>query len=831
LFFFINSEIQRDQTPQPFDIAQFRDQTITAEKIDLLTNKIKTYGYDPGGYTNNVRELKGEKFLVRLDYNLNDKHKLTLRHSYTKGLNIDAPRSSISAINFYNRAITFLSTTNSTALELKSNLKSASNSLIIGFTNVIDDRNGTGSPFPSISIRTGQFTTINFGTEPFSAANKLTQNIFTITDNFSIYKGKHTITLGTHNEFYNIYNLFIRQNFGAYDFNSLEDFMADKPARQYDRSFSLVDSKTGDGSDAAAKFNAMQLGFYVQDEFQVNDKFLITAGLRFDMPIFSTDARSNPRLQNSYTETFNGSSGDSIVTRDPQFNAIKSFGYDLSNIEPGKMPKTQMMISPRLGFNYDVKGDQSFIIRGGAGIFTSRVPFVWPAGMYTNNGVTVGGVRYQNTQTFVADPYNQPGTPSDLTKVAPSGQIDLFANNFKYPQVLRLNLAVEKKLPYGIVASLEGIYTKTLNNVVYENANIKYSKDANGKQYTLTGTPDNRPIYYEPDETKRGKDKDGKYNKPSTLLINRSYTGVFVARNTSEGYTYNVTASLRKSFSIGLEASLAYTYGRSYSVIDGTSAQNSSQWRYYNQSDSRNKPALGISDFDMGSRIVSAVSYRKEYGKYFATQISLFYNGQSGSRMSYVYNDGGALTLEDGSSNNLIYIPANQSEINLADIIKKDITGKPVLDADGKQIILATADQQWKDLNDFIENNEYLKSRRGQLAERNGSRLPFTNIFDFRILQDISFTTKGGQKHTLQLSFDIFNFGNFVNKDWGRRYFVASNNAAIITFDSYKKDANGLQTIPVFTFSKPADKNGASILDSGTSSARWYAQFGVRYSF
>jgi outer membrane receptor for ferrienterochelin and colicin len=812
LFFFINSEIQRDQTPQPFNLDEFNDKTLTRERINSLTSKLNGFGYNPGGFENNTNELRGEKFLVRLDYNISDKHKLTFRHSYTRGLSINATRSSASAINFYNRAITFPSTTNSTALELKSNFKNSSNNLILGYTNVLDDRNGTGSPFPAVTIRGASGTTINFGTEPFSNANQLKQGIFTLTNNFTMYKGKHSITLGTHNEFYNMYNLFIRQNFGAYTFASLDDFLNDKPALTYDRSYSLVDKVTGDGSAAAAEFKAMQLGFYAQDEIQVTDKLLITAGLRFDMPIFNTDARRNPRLANSYQEVLKGSGGqDSIVTRDPQFKAITDFGYDLSGVEPGKMPKTQVMVSPRLGFNYDVKGDQSFIIRGGAGIFTSRVPFVWPAGMYTNNGITVGGIRIQNTQVFVPDPFNQPGgAPADLSKVVPNGQIDLFAANFKYPQVARLNLAFEKKLPGGIIASLEGIYTKTLNNVYYQNVNVRYSKDANGKQYTLTGTPDNRPIFFNPAASSQ-----------ATQFFHSAYSpGIYIARNTNQGYTYNVTASVRKSFKSGIDASLAYTYGRAYSIFDGTSSQNSSQWRFFNQVNGRNNAQLGISDFDLGSRIVGAISYRKEYGKFFATQISLFYNGQSGARMSYVYNDLGALTREDASSNNLIFVPAKESDIRLVDV--KDANGNVTL----------SAAQQWKDLNEFIESDKYLSKRRGDYAERNGARLPFFNIFDIRILQDFTFTTSGGRKHTLQLSLDLFNFGNFINKDWGRRYFATSNNVALIDFVRFEKDTTtGLNTVPTFVFRKPNVNRGYNVDDSGFNSSRWQAQIGVRYIF
>jgi outer membrane receptor for ferrienterochelin and colicin len=782
LFFFLNGEIQRDKTPQPFDFKDYVGASSLEDIQNLQSQLISRFKYDPGSFLDNPREVKSNKLFARLDWNLSDKHKLTLRHSYTQGEFFNRARSSRNAINFGNNNIYFPSVTNSSALELKSTLGSnKSNSLIIGFTRVVDDRDPLGGDFPRVRIIDGSGN-IFFGSEEFSTANQLKQSTLTITDNFSIFKGKHTLTFGTHNEFYSTYNLFIRQNYGSYVFRSLSDFATyfdndpsnDAPASDYNRTYSLVDNVTGDGSAAAAEFTGVQFGFYAQDEFAATNKLTLTFGVRLDVPIFSDPDE-------------NAGFNDSTLAK------IKQFYPELgSRIRSGQLWKTPILISPRFGFNYDVKGDKSLQLRGGAGIFTSRIPLVWPGGAYNNNGLTLGSAR-SNGAIFRPDPFNQ-YTAQDFGQrvVLPSGQMDLFVDDFKLPQVLRASLAVDKKLPWGMIGTLEGIYTKTLNNIVYYNVNVKPT------DRTLAGA-DNRPYYNRRDAIEPGYDR------------------IIVADNTNKGYSYNLTAQIQKNFDRGFTASLAYTYGRSMVINDGTSSQNSSQWRYMENVRGKNNLDLTYSDFDLGSRVVGMLSYAKEYGKNFRTTVSLFYEGRSGQRFSYIYR--GQLANDDTGSGSteadLIYVPRDRSEINLIDIT----------DRDGN--VTKTADEQWNELNAFIEADDYLSSRRGKYAERNGSRLPFVNILDLRLLQDFYITTGSGQKHNLQISFDVFNFTNLMNKKWGRRYFLANDNFALINLVRVGSD-----NVPQFQYTNPSSpKNIFTIDDSGVNSSRWQAQIGVRYTF
>lgn len=772
-FFFVNGEMQRDETPVPFDFNSYTG-SLAKTDVDNLVTKLKALGYDPGSYENVIRKLEAQRFLVKFDYNLNKQHKISIRHSYNSGENFSPRGSSTSRIRFENSGIYFPNTTNATTLEVSSNFENKSNKLILGFTSVKDNRDPIGAKFPYVDIKEGD---MEFGSEQFSTANLLEQKIFTLTNNFSLYKGQHTFTIGTHNELYDMNNVFIRQNFGSYRYNTLADFIADLDgasglATQFDRSYSLVDNTTGDNTSAAAKFKALQLGLYIQDEYQITNKLQLTGGIRVDVPMFLDDPKE---------DTYFNSTAAGLITAQ---------GYDLKGAKAGNAPDAQLLISPRFGFNYDVNGDQQTQLRGGFGIFTSRIPYVWPGAMYNNNGLTVGGVRAKASSgadiDFKADPLAQPSI-SDFggTDKIPQGQMDLFAADFKFPQVFRSSIAVDQKLAGGLVATVEAIYTKNINAIFYENVNLAPATER------LEGTPDNR-------------------NRFTNGSIDKTYTAVYLGSNTNKGYAYNFSASLSKPFDNGLTANVAYNYGDAFAIFEGTSSQNSSQWRGVYSIDGRNKAPLGRSDFSAGSRVLASVSYRKEYLNNFATTVSFFYNGQSGSPFSYTYDDG--LTGENSRERALIYVPASKGEIVFSDA--------------------ATADAQWEALERYINEDDYLRERKGQYAEKNMSRLPFTSILDFRLLQDMYIEMANGKRNTLQLSFDIFNLGNLINGKWGKRYFTPSGDGTsveLLKFDGFVDGTN----IPTYTFDT-SRRNAKDILgkdDSGLVSSRWQMQFGIRYIF
>lgn len=774
IFFFANVEAQADQTPAPFDFGVYSGSATQTQLEGLRSHMINTYNYDPGTFGDVQDELNGLKIFAKLDFNLNENNRLTVRHSYTKAENIDRNVSVARTINFSNNGVYFPSVTNSSALELNSRFgANSSNNLIIGFTAVRDDRDPLEADFPYVFINDGPGT-IAMGSEQFSTANALDQDIFTITDNFKIYQKDHTITLGTHNEFYSIYNLFIPQNYGVYRFNSIDDFISGASAIEYDRAYSLVDNITGDGSAAASDFSAIQLGFYAQDEWAVSPQFTLTGGLRLDIPIITTDPVIDPSFN---TETL----------------PLLQQNYDVAkDVEGGAAPNGQLMFSPRLGMEYDLKGDRSSVLRGGLGIFTSRIPFVWPGAMYNNNGITQGSVNETN---ITGDIDFNPNFETQYTNpnfTIPSGQINLFTKDFKYPQVFRANLALDTELPGDIRATIEGVFTKTLNNVVYTNVNSDPTVDF---KWTNTGS-DDRPVY-------------------GRSSIDPTYNDIYVGSNTSEGSAFNITASLAKEFDFGLTANISYTYGDATAVNEGTSSQNSSQWRGQVSTDGRNLPVLGRSDFALGQRLLGVLTYKVDWNKdkNVSTSISLLYEGLKGSAYSYVIGGNSARNInnETGSTSrnrSLIWIPASASEINL-------------VESNG-----VSAAEQWTRLDNFIENDPYLSKNRGSYAGKNSNWLPYTSFIDLSLRQDFGLDL-GGKMHKFQFSWDVFNLANLISPSAGVRYQVPGdfNNFFFYNLEGYAADG----TTPQFSYTVEETGKDALLIDNFSS--RWRMRFGLRYLF
>ena len=763
-FFFLNYERQDDETPQPFSASNYIGDTDAAGLNDLRSFLSTAYGYDAGDFTNNTRTLLSDKLTAKFDFNINDNHKLSLKHSYVNGENLEARTSDFNSIGFINGSEEFITTTNSTSLEWNGKFGNKfSNNLVVSYTTVRDDRDPSSSPFPTVDIRDGSGT-ISFGAEPFSTANLLDQDVFTFTNNLEYYSGKHTLTFGTHNEYSKAKNLFFAYNYGDYTYNSVNDFILNQNLDFYQHGYSLVgDGTVGDESAGSADFSLFQLGLYLQDEVQVTEDFKLSVGVRFDTPFWEDGA---------VNDDFN----------DRTIPILEAAGKDLQGARVGRGVSTSTHISPRVGFNWNVKGEYKTQIRGGLGVFTSRLPLVWPGGTYNNNGVTGG---YSNNFNFSDETFFNPDVNDQREHVTPGsggngGNIDLFASNFKLPSVFKVNLNVDQKLPWwDLVASAEGTYNDNLQHIYYENLNLG---DAVG---TLNGI-DGRPIYNRRDE------------------VDDTYGRIILASNTTKGYSYNATFTLSKPFSKGFAGSVSYTYGDSYAIFDGTSSQNSSQWRGIQTVNGKNsKLPVTRSDFSQGSRVIGNVSYELKWNDNVKTTIGLFYEGSQSRPVSYTYREGRDLLNDDSRDNALIFVPADQSQITL----------------DGD---VAEQAAQWSALDAFIESNDYLKTRRGKYAERNGDKGPWSNIVDLKFLQDFSINT-GGKKHTLQASVDIFNFTNLLNKDWGKKKFTSSN-VGLLRTESAGPD-------PVFSFDTSLPSRLVQLDDRGIQSSRWQAQIGLRYIF
>ncbi|WP_207435331.1 TonB-dependent receptor [Sabulibacter ruber] len=752
LFFFLNGEITRRTEPLLFNLGD-PSSIVPAQDVRNLADTLRIkYGYDPGTFGAINRRTESNKIFGRLDWNITDRHQLTLRHNFVDAFDDNITRTN-TTFRFGGNAYEFNSTTNSTVTELRSRFsENISNNLIVGYSRIRDRRDTPGALFPQITIRflgSGS-NTISAGTERSSAFNELDQDIFEFTDNLTIFRGRHTFTVGTHNEFFNFRNLFINNYNGYYQFNSIEDFYAGRP-------FQIEQTYSADPNNPtpAADFNAAQLGFYVQDEMDVTENLRLTLGLRVDVPLIPDEPARNAAVETAFANT------------------------EYAGLRTDVTPGGQLLWAPRLGFNWDVRGDKTFQVRGGTGIFTGRVPFVWLSNQFTNNGITFSSLLLRN-QTAANRFVTNINDIRNLGPAASTAEINLISEDFKIPQTFRTNVAVDYTLPFGIIATLEGIYSKTMNDIVYRDINLL------GPTSNLTG-PDKRPLY-------------------SSGRVSSAFTNVILLDNTNRGYTYTLTGQLQKNFNNGLNTMVAYTYGKSEDVNSGTSSTARSNWQFNQIYWNPNDPELSYSRFDIRHRVIASGGYTFKWLNNFSTSISLFYEGQSGLPFTYLY--AGDVNNDGSNANDLIYVPRTIEESGLIDA------------TNNAGVVTRTVAQQWADLNAFIENDDYLRSRRGQFAERHGARTPWTHRVDLRLAQDI-FANLGGKNHTLQITFDIFNVGNLINRDWGHNYSVNNSAVELIRFQR-RNDENR----PQFTFTNPSTSVWTT-----TFSSRWQGQVGLRYIF
>ena len=767
LFFFANYERVKETYPSSNNIGS-TESNLDVKEVDQIVNKISqlTGGYNAGGYGPQDIDTYSNKILTRLDWNINEQNKFTVRYSFLDGRKM-VFSNSVSSAKLNDNGYFMNNKTHSLVSELNTQFTpSWSNEFRFGWTYVRDYRDPIGQPLPNITINNlinngdpTKKSSLELGTERNSAANALDQDIFTLEDNLIWNKGNHTITLGTHNEFFHMKNLYITNIYGSYVYNSLDDFLTVGTANEvlpnsYEYSYS---NEKITGTDRwAPVFGAAQLGFYAQDEWKVTNRFSMTYGLRLDIPLLFDKPRANEVFNSSTVATSMGLATD-------------------------QMPTTKVLWSPRVGFRWSLNEDRTTLLRGGAGIFTGRVPFVWISNSFGNAGVEMVRTAYSSSLgnypsdfKFNIDPNKQYKDPN--AKV-PTSEVDVMAKNFRFPSVFRANLAVEQMLPFGIRGTLEGLYSKTLNNILYENINYQW------KGETLNNGGDDRPVYEKQDN---------------------HFTQVMLLKNTSKGYTFNITTKLEKSFDFGLNAMIAYTYGQAKSLNDGNSSQAYSGWKYNATYYGDMNPELTWSMFDVRNRVIGSVSYRKEYAKHFATTVSLFYNGQTGGRYSLLdYTD----LNKDGYRNDLMYVPtdAELEKMVFTDIHSNNNT--------------VTAAEQKDALIKWIEGNGELRKSKGTHIKRNQMTLPFEHHFDFHFAQDF-FVDIAGQRNTIQLNFDIINVGNLLNKKWGMYY--QTNSGYDLTPLTTKIGTNGA----TYQFYDPGE-----MYTNTNITSRWHAQVGLKYIF
>jgi hypothetical protein len=743
-FFFANVDLTRNKTPAGWSADGSSGQRFVVPQADLdraLSILQTRYGYDPslggnalGEFT---RETPSNKYFVRLDFNLSDRHRLIVRNNLTKPTtDVGFPSNSLfltpdTFYRIHNR-------TNSTVAQLNSTFGTSVNELRVNYQKIRDIRDGA-TAFPSVRVDLtgggcGSSTcSIRFGTEQFSTANELYQDIVEITDDFTMTRGRHLITIGTHNEFFKFKNLFIRDNFGSYRFSSLDNFAAGL-AQQYDHSFSATSDPR-----QAARFSVRQWGFYAGDLWRVAPRFTLNYGLRVDIPTFPDRPNPNPA-------------------------AVANFGFR-TDIAP-----SSKLWSPRAGFNWDISGDSKQQLRGGAGIFAGRPPYVWISNQYGNTGVdfTRIGAAFNtaNRIPFVADPANQPKTVTGASAGSFTNEIDLVDPDFKYPQLLRASLGYDRDLGFGgIIATVEGLYGKTLQDIDYKNLNFAPSGNV-------------RP-------------SDG---RPIMARRVTSLSDVIFLTNTTKGNSWTINGKLERPFRNGFAFMASYLYGRAKSVNDGGSDQAASNFANNYIPGNPNEAPLTESRFSPGHRISLALNYEWRLPRRLTFLTAAYYNGQSGRPYTFLFlQDANA---DSKTANDLVFIPSSADQIL--------VTGGTFASLDA-----------------YIDSTPGLGKFRGQVVPRNALRGPWTNQLD--LSTSLGIPIAGTRK--VELRADVLNFLNLLNKDWGIIDFPIFNDLAPIglTIDS----ASGKYVYNLATINSPTYLK----FNRDDLRSRWQAAFTARVRF
>jgi hypothetical protein len=736
-FYFGNYEGGRKNTPTGFSadgssaVKWGGNENYVQQVAQIAKNQ---YGYDPGGFGEFSRPNNNDKFFLRTDFNLSPRHQLTYRLNYVDGTaNVGSVFSD--AYLMPDRFYSIQDKNLSNVWQLNSTFGRGFNELRVYYQR---ERNVRGNNkdfgrFPSVRVDLPDGTNVSFGTEFSSQANQLNQDVVEVTDDFTFIKGQHTFTVGTHNEFYQFWNLFIQGFNGDYRFSSIANFQAGL-AQSYTHNF----SNTSDPEEAAA-FGVRQFGLYAGDRWRMADNFTLTYGIRADIPRFPDTPLPNPV-------------------------AVADFGYK-TDVVPAPMSW-----SPRVGFNWDLTNGASTQrqVRGGVGIFSGRTPYVWLSNQYGNTGVQFTnlstGFNANNRIPFVADPANQPTT---VTGGSTGRQtINLVDPDYQFPQIVRGNLAMDHELGiWGLVGTAELVFAKNLKDIYYQNIN-----------YVPTGAqqPDGRLLFKK---------------------FDTSLNDVMFLTNSDQGSSWTLSFKVDRPFRNGVFVSGAYSYNDATSVNDGTSSVARSNWTTNPIGLDANHPPLTRSNYAAGNRINISGTVPIDFGRGFTSSASLYYNGQNGRPYAILFN--GDANSDSITSNDLIFVPASADQVNVTN-------------------------GTWEQLDAFLSSDPATRDHRGEIVPRNAARAPWSNQLDFRYALNVP----TGSRAKVELTADVINLLNLLNKDWGWQYWPPFPSGR--TLIGYGGVSNGKYTYNLNTLTS---QSFTGVFDRSDLRSRWQAQFGARIRF
>jgi len=756
--------------PNTGQVSRVLESDLTSLSSYLSSN----FKYDTGPFNFIDKETPVKRFLIRSDFNINNSSKVSFRYNYLDSFTDVGMSASASALNGRSSANNqFLAFQNSN-YKILENIRSGigewntvfggsiANQLQSGYSTSDESRGSRGTMFPLVDIREGGTAYTSFGFEPFTVNNELRYQTFQLQDNVSKFTANHALTFGGYMEKYHSDNVFFGCcPQGAWQYNSLADFYADANGYLANPNRTTTPVTAGGfqirwanipGLDKPSQpLDVWYSAYYFQDEWRPRSNLTVTAGVRADVSAFENTAYQN-------------AAADALTFRDETGQAVQ--------YSTGTMPDTKVLWSPRAGINWDVLKDQTTQVRGGSGLFSGRPAYVWISNQIGNTGVLIGETRITtptNAFPFTPDPAKYRGVATGAG--ASSYQLNVTDSAFKFPQVWRSNIAIDRKLAGGVISTTEYLYAKDVNAVYYIDANLPAAQSA------FSGV-DARPRWV-------GTSCTNPTPGPCATRINNAagnvVTNAYVLKNSDEGHQWTISESLQKSFRWGLSVRGAYSYGEAFSMTDPESTAATSFSRNSTYADPNN-PGSTYSMWSPGHRYFALINFSHEYFKFGATSVSAYWERRhatntASSRASYVF---AADANGDGVTNDLIYVPNNASEMNFVQFTAANGT-------------VFTPDQQAAAFDELIKSDDYLASRRGQYAERNGGRFPMFQQLDLSIAQDV-FTRKGGNRNAFQFRIDFLNFGNLLNHNWGvgwRSVAAINNNNQVQLLTNPGVDASG----------------------------------------
>ncbi|OQP50853.1 TonB-dependent receptor [Niastella yeongjuensis] len=780
LYYFVSFETEqrKDQASSyiaqtPGNVGKTNTSRVLETDLQQVSSILKSrYNYDTGPYQDFTLDQTNYKWLVKLDWNITDKHRLSFTYN---GLDASKDKPAhpsaigrrgpdYTTLQFRNSGYEIVNKLQSFGAELKSTFGSDyANKLRVVYTTFRDNRNPFSTPFPVINITKNGVNYIIAGHEPFSINNILNQDAFQVTDNFNMFFKNHTVTAGASFESFKFANSFNLTGYGGTIFSgiSIKNFIDSVPVGgKYDADNSLdtyVNYARNRGIADQWTWYYLTVGqasAYVQDEWQLADHFRLTLGLRMDIPFYFNARFRNPIMNGDGTFGGKYDEGEPTLPNKDNLTLFNEDGKPVTNgpgkdVDNTKLPDKKPLFSPRLGFNWDVKGDKTIQVRGGTGLFTGRFPFVWLG-------------------NHIGNPY--------------SFFYNVTARDFKWPQVWRSNIGTDWKIPFGTIFTVDFAYTKDVNGMMVRNYKLGTPTG------TLnSGTGDKRKVY---------------------LPADQGTANAYVFTNTSVGYQFNGTFQAQQFFKNGLYAMVGYNYLIAKDASSISAEISSDAFDRNPILNNANTAVLSRSLYGNTHRIVAAFSKKFSYAKVWATTVSLFGSWNSGNRFAYVY--GGDINNDATSTNDLLYVPTDAEINNMQFADLTDVNG-----------VVQNAAAQRQALKNFINNDKYLSGRRGGYTEKYAGENPWVSQVDLRILQDLIIPVKKRQS-TLQLSIDFVNIGNLLNSNWGVVKYATTSGYFQPLSVSYNGNA------PVYQFDPSLTKTFTASPDLPS---RWQMQLGLRYTF